>query len=115
MPLGYFHRQQDILKNSEVIDEIMETRILPHQERFGDVIDIWNRLLPEELSFHCKIVEISGGQLKVQVDSPSYLYELKLCGSQLLTQLHQECGSTRIRRIKFFLKYAQLAKDSRRL
>jgi hypothetical protein len=37
----------------------------------------------------------------VQVDSPSYVYELQLCSSELLNELQQQCPKARLTRIKF--------------
>jgi hypothetical protein len=39
--------------------------------------------------------------LKVFVDSPSYMHELRLCGPQLLSELQERCRSARVRTIKF--------------
>jgi len=79
----------------------MTEQISPRQNRFGVVAELWSRLLPGELRRHCDIVDISGGQLKVQVDSPSYMYELQLCSSELLKELQQQCPRARLTKIKF--------------
>ena len=83
-----------------VLSELMENWISPQQAKFESVFELWSRLLPAELRRHCKIADISGGQLKVLVDSPSYMYELQLCSSELLKEL-QRGASVRIRKIKF--------------
>ena len=85
----------------DVTRELMENRISPQQARFGPIADLWNQLLPDELRRHCKIADISSGQLKVLVDSPSYMYELRLCGSDLLGELQQQCPRAHIKKIKF--------------
>ena len=79
----------------------MDERISPQQTRFSEVFETWNRLLPEELCGHCEIIDISGGQLKVQADSPSYVYELQLCSSELLEELQRQCPKARLTKIKF--------------
>ena len=79
----------------------MDDQISPRQAQFSEVAEIWNRLLPAELCGHCEIIDISGGQLKVQVDSPSYMYELQLCSSELLKELQQQCPRVRLAKIKF--------------
>jgi predicted nucleic acid-binding Zn ribbon protein len=87
----------------EALSELMEDRIVPQQSRFGSVTDLWSELLPAELYQHCRLAGISGGQLKVLVDSPSYMHELRLCSSQLLKELQQRCPKARIRRIKLVI------------
>jgi hypothetical protein len=81
----------------------MTEQISPRQARFGQVAEAWSQLLPAELGGHCEIVDISGGQLKVQVDSPSHMYELQLCSSELLEELQQDCPKARLTRIKFIV------------
>ncbi len=83
-----------------VAQQLMDERISPRQARFGWVVELWGRLLPAGLRRHCEIVDISGGQLKVQVDSPSYMYELRLCSSELLKELQQQCPRAQIKKIK---------------
>jgi len=65
------------------------------------VADAWSEILPDELGEHCGIVEVTGGLLKVKVDSPAYMYELQLCGSELLDELRRRCPRARLTRIKF--------------
>ena len=75
--------------------------VSPRQARFGAVVEVWSRLIPAELCKHCEIVDVSAGQLKVRVDSPSYKYELQLCSSELLKELQQQCPKVRLTKIKF--------------
>ena len=85
----------------ETVKELVEGRISRQQARLGPVVEQWDRLLPDELREHCRIADISGGQLKVQVDSPSYEYELRLCSSEILAELQARCPGARIEKIKF--------------
>jgi len=78
----------------------MDKRISPQQARFSEIAEVWSRLLPAELCGHCEIIDISGGQLTVQADSPSYKYELQLCSSELLEELQRQCPRTRLTKIK---------------
>ena len=85
----------------DVARELMKNRISPRQARFGSIPEVWNRLLPEQLSRHCRIQGISAGQLKVQVDSSPYQYELQLCSEEILSELQQQCPRANIKKIKF--------------
>ena len=84
----------------QVAQRLLDERISPQQARFSRIIEAWDRLLPAGLYGHCEIVGISGGQLEVQVDSPSYKHELRLCSSELLEELQRQCPRTRLTKIK---------------
>ncbi len=94
------HRHEAV-RLGDVTRELMENRISPQQAKFGPIAEIWNQLLPEELRRHCKIAGISGGQLKVLVDLPTYMYEMQLCSSELLSELKRQCPRAHIKKIKF--------------
>ena len=85
----------------QVAQQILDERISPQQAKFSQVDEVWRELLPAELQQHCEIFGISNGQLEVQVDSPSYVYELQLCSSELLSELQRQCPRVRLTRIKF--------------
>ena len=85
----------------DAAQKFLTEQVSPKQEKFGAVTEIWSQLLPEELRSHCEIVGISGGKLKIKVDSPAYKYELKLCSSELLKELQQQCPKARLTEIKF--------------
>jgi predicted nucleic acid-binding Zn ribbon protein len=97
------HRTNGAVRLGEVAQQLMAEQISPRQEKFSSVAEVWNLMLPAELAQHCEIVGVSGGQLKVQVDSPSYMYELQLCSSQLLEELQQQCPKARLTKIKFIV------------
>jgi len=85
----------------DVVRQLIDNKISPQQARFGTIEEAWNQLLPAELCRHCEITSVSGGQLKVLVDSPSYVYELQLCSSGLLEELQIQCPRAHIKKIKF--------------
>src|SRR4030042_1790832 len=75
----------------DALNEFMTSRVSPRQGRFNLITEAWGRILPAELCRHCRIVDVSGGRLKVAVDSPSYMYELQLSSSELLKELERRC------------------------
>jgi hypothetical protein len=85
----------------QAVQQLMAEQISPRQVRFDAVTEVWRQILPAELCQHCEVTDISGGQLKVQVDSPSYKYELQLCGPELLKELQRQCPKVRLTKIKF--------------
>jgi len=87
----------------DVVKELMEKRISPAQSRFAKVEKQWNSLLPQHLREHCRIADISDGQMKVLVDSPSYRFKLQTSSLDYLEKLQQFCPGARIKKIKFVL------------
>ena len=87
----------------QVARQLMDKQISPQQTRFSQIAEAWTRLLPAGLCGHCEIADISGGQLEVQVDSPSYKYELQLCSSELLEELQRQCPRARLTKIKLIV------------
>ena len=93
-------KQNQTARLGDVVKTIMTEQISPKHERSELIADQWEDLLPIELQNHCRLEGLSAGQLKVTVDSPSYMHELRLCSSQLLKELKQRCPQARIDRIK---------------
>jgi len=79
----------------------MTDKITPQQARFDGVAEAWCEIVPQELYEHCEIIALTGGELKVRVDSSAYMYELQLCGSELLEELRRQCPRARLKGIKF--------------
>ncbi len=97
------NRPDRTIRVGKVVQKLMDNQLSPQQEA-SDVIDkLWRQLLPVELVRHSRIAEISGGRLKIQVDSASYMYELQLCSSGLLSELQRRCPQARVKEIKFVL------------
>jgi hypothetical protein len=87
----------------DIAGQFVNEQISPRQSKYSAISELWSQLLPAELQRCCEIVDISGGQLKVRVDSPVYQYELQLCSSKLLEQLQQQCPKARLTKIKFVI------------
>jgi predicted nucleic acid-binding Zn ribbon protein len=95
------HRANNTVSLGDLLNELIEKQVSPRQTRFGLIAEAWDQLLPTELCQHCRIVDISGGRLKVLADSPSYMYQLQLCSSELLKELARCCPRARIKEIRF--------------
>jgi predicted nucleic acid-binding Zn ribbon protein len=90
-------------KLGDIVNQFLEKQVVPKQAKFGRLADCWVDILPSELAEHSQIEDISGGQLLVKVDSPSYKYELQLCSAEILQQLKTRCSSARIERMKIII------------
>jgi hypothetical protein len=100
---------QDVNKSKRVVSigdavkQLMDNHVSPRQDAVDSIIELWRRILPAEFVQHSRIADISSGRLKVQVDSPSYMYELQLCSSGLLGEIQRQCPKVRLKEIKFVL------------
>lgn len=93
-------RPGSTVRLGDTLSEVMEDKITPQQRRFDSIARLWAELLPAELTKHCRIVGISAGRLKVLVDSPSYMCELRLCSPAVLRELQRQCPQARLEKIK---------------
>ncbi len=92
--------KQEAVRLGDVVKELMDNQISQRQADFRSVEDFLSSALPAELSQHCKIAGISGGKLLVQVDSPSYMYELQLVSCALLKELRRQYPRVPVEKIK---------------
>jgi predicted nucleic acid-binding Zn ribbon protein len=90
-------------KIGDTVQQMMDNLVSPQQSIYESVSEVWDEILPDELGRHCRVADTSRGQLRIIVDSPAYMYELRLCSSQLLTELQNRCPRARIKRIKLVL------------
>jgi hypothetical protein len=86
---------------ADSIQQLMKQRIQPMRKVYINLTECWDELLPEELKKRCRILQIMNGNPKVQADSPSYLYELKLSSNEILEKLQSCCPGARIKKIDF--------------
>lgn len=96
-------RFDNTVRLCSAVERFVDEHVSPRQAKYCAVSEVWGQLLPLELREHCEIADISGGQLKVRVDSPAYKYELQLCGSELLEELRRQCPKVRLTRITFVI------------
>jgi len=84
----------------DVVKELFDRRIAPRYGRLGNVVEVWEELLPAELHEHCRLAGFSQGQLRVVADGSSYVNELNWCSDELLDELRRRCPRAGIKRIK---------------
>ncbi|RKY08842.1 MAG: hypothetical protein DRP66_03650 [Planctomycetota bacterium] len=83
---------------ADVVDTYIKGRI-GQLRKNASVVDVWRKLLPEELYEHSRIAGISGGVVRVEVDPGPYMHEFQLLSSELSGQLQRLCRSAGVRRI----------------
>jgi len=89
-----------VTKLGDVMQELLENRILPLQIKFSLINELWDQLIPAELRQHCRIAGISGRRLKVLADSPSFASELRWHSQSLLKEIEQQCPKVGIKDIE---------------
>jgi len=91
---------------ADALMKMMEPRhtgISQRYEAASQLGEAWAQLLPPEMVRHCRVVDLSAGQLTVEVDSPSYMYELRISSHQLVEHLQRECPEAKLRAMKIVL------------
>jgi predicted nucleic acid-binding Zn ribbon protein len=68
------------------------------------IVDAWQELLPEEMKEHCSILKIENGVIEVEVDSGSFMHEMRLMSNELVEHLREICGQGKVKRIKLVAK-----------
>lgn len=96
-------KRNDAVDIGDAAKKYFEKNISPQHDKTSGLADIWNALIPAQMQKHCRIDILKGAQLKVIVDSPPYLHELRLCSSMLLEQLKKQCPKAKIKDIKFVI------------
>jgi len=94
-------KRRQAVRLGELVTELMEHSVTPGYQRFALLQKAWAELVPAAIAEHARLVDYSGGLLTVSVDSPAYMYELKLCRAELLQALREHCGRSKPKRIKF--------------
>ena len=84
---------------AEALDGFVE-RLAPVHAKCSSVAEAWDMILPMNLREHCWIGSITGGSVKVVVDTASYMYELQLCKDELLLELQRLCPRAGLRRMQ---------------
>ncbi len=96
-------RPDRIIRLGDAVTTLVEKQISPRQQQLELLYQTWIKLLPVELGRHCKIIDFCDGKLTVRADSPSYMYELRMCSPQIKTELNRQCRRVNIKKIKFVL------------
>ena len=86
---------------ADVLSRYIRHQISPRRGQFASALEVWNDMVPERLRQHCKLAGISGDELKVIVDSPPYMYELRLLRGELKRQLAYRCRNRPVKKISF--------------
>ncbi len=71
----------------DVLAGLMSEGYAKRHGDFESLMQAWCSVVPAEVAEHCRIVELSAGRLKVAVDSPAHLQQLRLSGAALKQEL----------------------------
>jgi hypothetical protein len=101
-----FRRRSQPALLAEALAEVMEPRrtgITQRYEAASRLNEVWAQLLPEEMTRRCRIIDLAAGVLAVEVDSPSYMYELRISSHQIVEHLRRECPEAKLKAMKITL------------
>ncbi len=87
----------------DTLAELMTSSLQPKHEMFEAVAKFWDEVVPAEVKEHCRITSISNGRIRVAVDSPTYLYQIRLSSAGLLATLRDQGPSARFKKIDCFI------------
>ena len=90
-------------KLGDILQGFLENYIDPQQRKIEPLLRVWNNLLPTQLGSHCRIVDLSGRQLSVAVDSAAYRQELSWCSQEIIRQLEKLCPAAKVKKIKIII------------
>ena len=83
------------------LDGFLRRNVYPRQKKVMELARAWHDLVPAELSEHSCVEDFRGGQMRILVDSSSYIYELHLMVQEgLLDQMRQRCPRLPLAEIK---------------
>jgi predicted nucleic acid-binding Zn ribbon protein len=72
----------------------------PHKQ-LGDLAELWQQLVPQQLLAHTRIESFNRGVLRIAVDSSARLYELdRLLRQRLQTQLIEQHQGAALRKVQ---------------
>ena len=90
----------EAVRLGDAAEVFMEERAGPARRSSGSLEQAWAALVPGGLAGHCRLDGLRAGRLRVLVDSPAHLYELRLCSKELVARLRGLCPEARIREIR---------------
>ena len=61
------HKPDSMVCIGEIAQKFLGEQVSPRQAKYGALVELWQQILPAELSRHCEITDFSGGQLTVKV------------------------------------------------
>ncbi len=85
---------------SEVLGPMVHERLSARCKQSVLLQQCWDEILPPELTDKCRIDEFSAGALKIMVDGPGYMHEMRLCKEELRGELNAAVPGIKIKEIK---------------
>ena len=82
------------------IQEFLEKGGLSRIAQFRMIVDIWNVVVGEDVSAHCKPLRLDGNDLIVEVDHRGWITELSFRQEAILEGLEERLERPGVRRLK---------------
>jgi len=68
-------------------------------KRYAPLVDAWNQALPPELARHCRLCEVTAGNLIVEAEPGPYMHELRTISAELIEHLRSACPRVHVKSI----------------
>jgi len=94
---------ENITLLGEVLGPMVHGRLSARCEHSVLLQQCWAEILPAVLAGKCRIDEFSSGVLKVMVDGPGYMHELRLCKEELCSELNAAVSGVKIKEMKLLI------------
>jgi hypothetical protein len=85
----------------ECVQDFLQKVVEPKAGEYQAVSRLWGKIVPANFSGRCRVAGIEDGIVKLQADSPSVAFELRLDSQKYLSQIQKACPALRIKRLKF--------------
>jgi predicted nucleic acid-binding Zn ribbon protein len=86
---------------AEAVNQYIAQQVQPRQGAADNITEAWKEIVPQNLAAFCRLAEISRGRVKIVVNSPSYMHQLRLSEAELLRKLQERCGRRDVKSIRF--------------
>jgi predicted nucleic acid-binding Zn ribbon protein len=86
---------------AKAINEYIAEHVEQKHEENQDIAKAWRETVPSQLASFCRLAEITRGRVRIVVQSPSHLYQLRLSERELLLAMQKRCGRKAVKELKF--------------
>ena len=86
----------------DITRRFVNQKVTPANKRTAKIIALWPSVITGDFAKHSKASQFAGGNLTVIVDSPAYLYQMRLAKQGLIQKLKQK-GVTNIKNIRLVI------------
>ncbi len=85
----------------DIMDNYVRHNVKP-AKKGSNVVEAWNKVVPQVMNEFCRVESFQGGILKVSVSEPTYRFQMEMLKKELIESIETEVGGKiKIRDIRF--------------